>query len=59
MKKILLFALLTYPFNLLAVEKTKKEKVAKYIIENIQKDYVDCYSFYKVSAASFKKAGKG
>ena len=58
MKKLLLLILLIYPLNLLAVEKTKEEKVAKYIIENIQKDYVACYSFYKVGAASFKKAGK-
>ena len=58
MKKLFLLILLIYPLNLLAVEKTKEEKVAKYIIENIQKDYVACYSFYKVGAASFKKAGK-
>ena len=41
-----------------AVEKTKEEKVAKYVLENIQKDYVACYSFYKIAAESFKKAGK-
>ena len=35
-----------------------KGKIAKYVMENIQKDYVDCYSFYKVAAESFKKAGK-
>ena len=58
MKKLLLVILLIYPLGLLAVEKTKEEKVAKYIIENIQKDYVTCYSFYKVGAESFKKAGK-
>ena len=58
MKKILLLTLLIYPLNLLAVEKTKEEKVAKYIIENIQKDYVACYSFYKIAAESFKKTGK-
>ena len=58
MKKLLLIILLIYPLNLLAIEKTKEEKVAKYIIENIQKDYVACYSFYIVGAASFKKTGK-
>ena len=58
MKKLFLLILLIYPLNILALEKTKEEKVAKYIIENIQKDYVACYSFYKVGAASFKKAGK-
>jgi len=58
MKKILYLILIFYPWSVSAVEKTKEEKVAKYIIENIQKDYVACYSFYKVGAASFKKAGK-
>ena len=58
MKKILLIIFLFSPFNLFAVEKTKEEKVAKYVLENIQKDYVACYSFYKVSAETFKKAGK-
>ena len=27
-------------------------------MENIQKEYLNCYSFYKVAAVSFKKAGK-
>ena len=58
MKKILYLILIFYPWSVSAIEKTKEEKVAKYIIENIQKDYVACYSFYKVGAASFKKAGK-
>ena len=58
MKKILLIIFLFLPLNLFAVEKTKEEKVAKYVLENIQKDYVACYSFYKIAAESFKKAGK-
>jgi len=58
MKKILLLIFLFCPFNLVAVEKTKEEKVAKYVLENIQKDYVNCYSFYKIAAESFKKAGR-
>ena len=58
MKKILYIIIIFYPWSVSAIEKTKEEKVAKYIIENIQKDYVACYSFYKVGAASFKKAGK-
>ena len=58
MKKLLLLILIIYPLNILALEKTKEEKVAKYIIENIQKDYVSCYSFYKVGAEIFKKAKK-
>ena len=58
MKRLFLLSLLILPLNLLAVEKTKEEKVAKYIIENIKRDYVACYSFYKVGAAIFKKSGK-
>ena len=58
MKKILLLLSFFLPLNLFAVEKTKEEKVAKYVLENIQKDYVACYSFYKIAAESFKKAGK-
>tara|TARA_B100000965_G_C19124097_1_gene554519 strand:- start:118 stop:549 length:432 start_codon:yes stop_codon:yes gene_type:complete len=58
MKKLLYLIFIIYPFTLLSVEKTKEEKVAKFIIENIQKDYVNCYSFYKVTAESFKKAKK-
>ena len=40
----------------IALEKTKEEKVAKFVIENIQKDYTSCYSFYKIATESFKKA---
>ena len=58
MKKILLIIFLFLPPHLLAVEKTKEEKVAKYVLENIQKDYVACYSFYKIAAESFKNTGK-
>ena len=58
MKKILLVILLLIPFYLGADEKAKEGKVAKYVMENIQKEYLNCYSFYKVAAVSFKKAGK-
>ena len=58
MKKILLVVLLLIPFSLGADEKAKEGKVAKYVMENIQKEYLNCYSFYKVAAVSFKKAGK-
>ena len=58
MKKLFYMILIFYPLILFSAEKTKEEKVAKYIIENIQKDYIACYSFYKVGAESFKKAGK-
>jgi hypothetical protein len=38
-----------------ALEKTKEEKVAKYVLENIQKDYTSCYAFYLIAAESFKQ----
>ena len=46
------------PLTSFADESVKENKIAKYVMENIQKDYVNCYSFYKVAAESFKKAGK-
>ena len=46
------------PFLVLADESVKEKRIAKYVMENIQKDYVNCYSFYKVAAESFKKSGK-
>ena len=58
MKKLFLIILIIAPLNVISAEKTKEEKVAKYVLENIQKDYVACYSFYKITAESFKKAGK-
>ena len=50
---IISFFLLT---SVNAIEKTKEEKVAKYVLENIQKDYTSCYAFYKIASESFKKA---
>ena len=58
MKKLFLIILIIAPLNVISAEKTKEEKVAKYVLENIQKDYVACYSFYKITAESFKKVGK-
>ena len=54
---ILLFTVIT-PLSSFTNENAKEKKVAKYVMENIQKDYVNCYSFYKVAAQSFKDAGK-
>ncbi len=51
-------SLLFNPSLLKSNEQEKEKKVAKYVMENIQKDYVGCYSFYKIVAESFKKAGK-
>ena len=58
MKKILTILITFIPFSSFADESVNEKKIAKYVMENIQKDYVNCYSFYKVAAESFKKAGK-
>ena len=58
MKKIVLLIFIIIPSFLNANDNAKEKKVAKYVMENIQKDYVNCYSFYKVAAQSFKNAGK-
>ena len=58
MKKVILLILIFANFSLNADESVKEKKVAKYVMENIQRDYVNCYSFYKVAAQSFKDAGK-
>ena len=57
MKKfIYIIASITFLTTTNALEKTKEEKVAKYVLENIQKDYTSCYAFYKIANVSFKKA---
>ena len=56
MKRLILLLLILYPFSAYSLEKTKEEKVAKYVLENIQKDYTSCYAFYKIANESFKKA---
>tara|TARA_Y100001970_G_scaffold176774_1_gene215440 strand:- start:761 stop:1195 length:435 start_codon:yes stop_codon:yes gene_type:complete len=58
MKKAIIFIITMLPFTTFADDTVREKKIAKYVMENIQKDYVDCYSFYKVAAESFKKAGK-
>ena len=57
MKKILYIVIsISFLTSVNALEKTKEEKVAKFVLENIQKDYTSCYSFYKITSVSFKKA---
>ena len=35
---------------------TKEEKRAKYVLLNMQKDYITCYSFYKIGAEYIRKS---
>ena len=54
----LILIISSFPIFLYASDVAKEKKIAKYVMENIQRDYVNCYSFYKVAAESFKKANK-
>jgi hypothetical protein len=56
MKKFIYIIILFFSFPLNAIEKTKEEKVAKFVLENIQKDYTACYSFYRIATETFKSA---
>lgn len=57
MKKVTFIIISIFLFSSgTALEKTKEEKVAKFVLENIQKDYTTCYSFYRIASESFKKA---
>ena len=56
-KKIFYILFLISLFTpVIALEKTKEEKVAKFVLENMQKDYTSCYGFYKIASESFKNA---
>ena len=42
--------------NNVAYAETKEEKIAKYILLNMQQDYITCYSFYKIGSEFVKKS---
>ena len=56
MKKILKILTLSLLFSNLAFAETKEEKRAKYVLLNMQQDYITCYSFYKIGAEYVKKS---
>ena len=57
MKKIIYIIISISLFtSVAALEKTKEEKVAEFVLTNIQKDYTTCYGFYRIASESFKKA---
>ena len=62
MKNKIIFYFLVFMFfhNLSFAKNSLYEKIDLFgeVLENIQKDYVNCYSFYKVAAQSFKDAEK-
>ena len=56
MKKILKIIILSLFLANLAHAETKEEKRAKYVLLNMQQDYIACYSFYKIGSEYVKKS---
>ena len=56
MRKILKIIILSLLLNNVAYAETKEEKIAKYILLNMQQDYITCYSFYKIGSEFVKKS---
>ena len=56
MKKILKIIILSLLLANVAHSKTKEEKRAKYVLLNMQQDYIACYSFYKIGSEYVKKS---
>ena len=65
MKKILALIIFVLLFNgsifaenqnEFILKKSKEEKRAKFVLLNIQQDYITCYSFYKIGAEYVRKS---
>ena len=56
MKKILKIFTLTLLLASSALAETKEGKRAKYVLLNMQQDYISCYSFYKIGAEYAKES---
>ena len=56
MKKILKILVLCLLVSNTAFSQTEKEKRARYILMNMHKDYITCYSFYKIGAEFIRKS---
>jgi len=56
MRKILKITILSLLFTSVAYAETKEEKRSKYILLNMQQDYIACYSFYKIGSEYVKKS---
>jgi len=50
---VLIFIVLTYDVSL---AETTEKKRAKYVLSNMQQDYITCYAFYKIGAEYIRKA---
>ena len=58
MKKIYLQIIIILTICTTSFAETKEELVAKYVLENMQQDYISCYIFYKIGAEVVKKSNK-
>jgi len=56
MRKILKIIILSLLFANATHAETKIEKRAKYVLLNMQQDYIACYSFYKIGSEYVKKS---
>jgi len=56
MKNILKILTLILLFSNLALAETQEEKRARYVLVNMQHDYIKCYSFYKIGAEYVRKS---
>ena len=56
MKKILKILTLSLLISNQTFAETKEEKRAKYVLLNMQQDYIKCYSFYKIGAEYVRKS---
>jgi len=54
-RKILKIITLILLINNPAFAQTKEEKRAKYVLLNMQQDYITCYAFYKIGAEYVRK----
>ena len=56
LKKFLFTLFLGFLFCNKVFAETKEELRAKYVLSNMQQDYITCYSFYKIGAEYIKKS---
>jgi hypothetical protein len=56
MRKIIKLTILSLLFTNVAYTERKEEKRSKYVLLNMQQDYIACYSFYKIRYEYVKKS---
>ena len=56
LKKFLFILFLSFVFCNKLFAETKEELRAKYVLSNMQQDYITCYSFYKIGAEYIRKS---